>query len=121
DSFGNVLGGPGDNGDAVGEIYTFDRNQIPLADPQSVTTPEDMATGITLTGSDPDTDPITFVITSLPVDGTLSDDAVDITAVPHALSGALEYRPDADANGPDSFEFVANDGLSDSVPATVSI
>ncbi|HNS52366.1 MAG TPA: Ig-like domain-containing protein [Anaerolineae bacterium] len=85
-------------------------NHTPVANPQSVMTPEDTPLAITLTGSDPDGDPITFEVTSEPAHGTLSGDA------PH-----LTYAPAADYNGPDAFTFVANDGHLTSSPATVSI
>jgi VCBS repeat-containing protein len=35
--------------------------------------------------------------------------------------GSFTYTPDADFNGTDQFTFIANDGLLDSLPATVSI
>ncbi len=35
--------------------------------------------------------------------------------------GTFDYTPNADFNGEDSFTYVANDGLSDSAPATVTI
>ena len=85
-------------------------NQPPAADPQSVTTAEDSALAITLTGSDPEGDPLTFAIQSGPGHGTLSGTAPDLT-----------YTPAADYSGPDSFAFVANDGHANSAPATVSI
>ena len=46
-------------------------NQPPTADPQTVSTDEDMAVTITLTGSDPNGDPLTFSIVTPPAHGTL--------------------------------------------------
>jgi carboxypeptidase T len=85
-------------------------NQPPTADPQSLTTAEDTALAITLTGSDPEGDPLTFAVQSGPGHGALSGTAPDLT-----------YTPAADYSGPDSFAFVANDGHANSVPATVSL
>jgi carboxypeptidase T len=85
-------------------------NQPPTANPQSVVTAEDTALGITLTGSDPDGDPLTFSVTTAPGHGTLSGTAPNVT-----------YAPAANYNGADSFAFVVNDGLANSSPATVSI
>ena len=82
----------------------------PVANNQAVTTPEDTPVAITLTGSDPENDPLTFAIVTGPVNGTLSGTAPNVT-----------YTPNANYFGPDSFTFKVNDGTSDSVPATVSI
>jgi len=84
-------------------------NQPPVADDQSVSTNEDAAVGITLTGSDPDSDPLTFSPTN-PSNGALSGTPPNLT-----------YTPDMDYNGSDSFTFVTNDGSVDSGEATVSI
>jgi VCBS repeat-containing protein len=85
-------------------------NDAPVADSQSVVTDEDVPVDITLTGSDVDGDSLSFDIVSQPVNGTLSGDPPDLT-----------YTPDPDFHGGDSFTFVANDGTTDSEPATVSI
>ncbi|HPF80279.1 ExeM/NucH family extracellular endonuclease [Nostocoides australiense] len=85
-------------------------NEPPVANDQSVTTPEDTPVGITLTGSDPESDPLTYTVTSGPSHGTLSGTAPDLT-----------YTPDPNYNGPDSFTFTVSDGESTSAPATVSI
>ncbi len=85
-------------------------NDPPIADDQSVTTPEDTPVAITLTGADVDGDPLTYSVATGPSNGTLSGTAPNLT-----------YTPNADYNGPDSFTFVANDGTVDSNVATVSI
>ncbi|HAV64936.1 MAG TPA: hypothetical protein DCY13_21515, partial [Verrucomicrobiales bacterium] len=36
-------------------------------------------------------------------------------------NGSFRYEPAADFNGPDSFTYIANDGLEDSNPATVTV
>lgn len=91
-------------------IVSTDQNQNPVADPLSVTTPEDHPLNIALTGSDPDGDPLTFTIFSNPLHGTLSGSAPN-----------LLYTPAQNYNGTDSFEFQVNDGLVNSEPSTVSI
>ena len=85
-------------------------NTPPVANPQTVTTAEDTATGITLTGSDAEGNPLTYSVASAPSHGTLSGTAPN-----------LIYTPAADFNGADSFTFKANDGTSDSATATVGI
>jgi len=85
-------------------------NNPPIADPQSVSLAEDTPLGITLTGSDPDGDPLTFNIVQGPEHGTLSG------TVPSVV-----YQPEANFNGSDSFTFTVSDGQLTSNPATVSI
>ena len=85
-------------------------NNPPAANPQSVTTPEDTAVAITLTGSDVDNDPLTYSVVTPPAHGVLSGTAPSLT-----------YTPAANYNGPDSFTFKVNDGKVDSNTATVSI
>ena len=82
----------------------------PIANPQSVSTPEDTALAITLTGSDADGDALAYAIADDPDHGTLTG------TIPY-----LTYTPDPDYNGPDSFAFTVSDGTVNSDPATVSI
>jgi carboxypeptidase T len=85
-------------------------SQPPTADPQTVSTAEDTALGITLTGSDPENAPLSFSVTSGPSHGALSGTAPNLT-----------YTPAANHNGGDSFAFVVNDGQTSSAPAAVGI
>ena len=90
--------------------YIIGDNDPPVADSQSVVTNEDTSLGVTLTGSDPDDDPLSFVVSSAPGQGILSGSAPNLT-----------YTPDDDFNGTDSFQFKAYDGRVYSDPATVFI
>jgi Tol biopolymer transport system component len=85
-------------------------NHRPSATPQSVTALEDTIASITLAGTDPDNDPLSFQIQTSPVHGTLSVNGASVT-----------YQPAANFSGPDSFTFVARDAELTSDPATVSI
>ncbi|HEX7567866.1 MAG TPA: Ig-like domain-containing protein, partial [Anaerolineaceae bacterium] len=85
-------------------------NEAPVANAQSVSTAEDTAKAITLTGTDADGDTLTYSVVAGPSHGTLSGSAP-----------ALTYTPAANYNGPDSFTFKANDGTADSNIATISI
>jgi hypothetical protein len=85
-------------------------NHAPVADAQSISTAEDTAKAITLTGSDADGDSLTYSVVAGPAHGTLSGSAP-----------ALTYTPAANYNGSDSFTFKVNDGTVDSTIATVSI
>jgi len=85
-------------------------NDAPLANAQTVTTDEEVATALTLTGSDVDGDLLNFVVVGLPQHGTLTGTGAN-----------LLYTPALNFNGTDSFTFMANDGLLDSDVATVNL
>ncbi|MEO5367850.1 MAG: tandem-95 repeat protein, partial [Magnetococcus sp. WYHC-3] len=84
-------------------------NLPPTANAQSVSTAEDTAKAITLTGSDPERSALTY-IAAAPAHGTLSGTGASRT-----------YTPAANYNGADNFTFVVSDGALTSTPATVSI
>ncbi len=85
-------------------------NLLPLAKSLSVTTPEDTPVQIGLTGSDPDSEPLSYIMVSETSHGRLNGTAPNLT-----------YTPNTNFNGSDSFSFKVNDGTDDSTPATVSI
>ncbi len=85
-------------------------NDPPSADPQAVTTLQNNAVTITLTGSDPENSPLTYSVVTLPARGSL-------TGTAHSLT----YTPAEDYVGEDSFTFTVNDGALTSTAAAVSI
>jgi YVTN family beta-propeller protein len=85
-------------------------NDAPAAADRSASTDEDTPLGVTLAGTDPDGDAVSFEVLSGPAHGTLSG------AAPN-----LVYTPAANYHGPDSFTFKANDGVTDSNAATVAV
>jgi RHS repeat-associated protein len=92
-------------------VITVNRqDSAPTADFQSVTLNENTSTNITLHGSDPDGDTLSYIVVTLPNYGTLSGTPPN-----------LIYTPKPDFSGQDSFTFKVNDGLLDSPVATVSI
>ena len=138
----SVVGNPGkgkwamnvwttkDFGEASSSKYTIVAQAKPVANGQSVSTPEDVAKTITLAGSDADggllpTDPLTFSIVSGsgPSHGTLGSIAAPICSagLPKTCSADVLYTPTGDYNGPDSFQFRVKDGIVNSASATVSI
>ncbi len=98
-------------GNADTQVYTYIvTNHPPTADPQSVSTPEDTARGILLTGSDQNCDDLAFAVVSGPAYGILGGTAPTLT-----------YTPTLNYNGVDTFTFVVSDGLAFSDPALVEI
>ncbi len=85
-------------------------NLVPVATPQSVSTVEDTALTIILSGTDPEGQPLTYAIDTNASNGTLSITDNNVT-----------YTPNANFNGLDSFTFTVNDGTYDSAAATVDI
>lgn len=86
-------------------------NDKPVANAGTITTAEDTAVEITLSGTDADGDNLTYSIVSTVSHGTLGD----------FVGNKVTYTPTLNYNGPASFTFKANDGTIDSDTATVSI
>lgn len=93
-----------------GISYVRPGNNPPTANPQTFTIDEDIPTNITLTGSDPEGEDLTFSVVTPPAHGKLT-----------GTSPNLVYTPIADYNGSDSFTYRASDLDSDSPAVTVSI
>lgn len=85
-------------------------NHPPTAEANSVVVQEDTPTSITLTGSDPDGDPLTYGVLTGPSQGTLSGTVPNLT-----------YSPNGNFSGKDALTFKVSDGKIDSAAATVSI
>jgi hypothetical protein len=99
-----------DSAPATVAITVTPVNDTPLANAQSVTTPEDTAVAITLSGSDVEGDTLSYAVLAGPAHGTLSGSAPTLT-----------YTPASDFNGSDTFTFKVNDGRLDSALATITI
>ena len=104
---------------AIAQVTIKPNNQPPVANNQSVTTNEDTSITITLTGSDADGDSLTFTVTSGPSNGSL--DTTTPATKADRVSADVIYTPTLNFNGPDSFTFMVNDGITDSNTATISI
>ncbi|MGD0336882.1 MAG: Ig-like domain-containing protein [Candidatus Omnitrophota bacterium] len=101
----------GYNGVDIGAYpYTVAANQPPVANEKLFTINEDNSLIITLTGTDPENNPLTYSIVTPPAHGTLSGTAPN-----------LIYTPNLNYNGNDVFSFKVNDGTSDSSPANIYI
>lgn len=96
---------------ATSQTVALRVNRAPTSVAQTVSTTEATAKAITLAGSDPDGDALSFAIVTQPARGKLS-----------AVSGAnLAYIPPLNFAGADSFTFKASDGSLESAEATVAI
>jgi hypothetical protein len=121
--------GQQDSEPATVSITVTPVNDPPVASAQSVDVDEDVTKTITLSGSDPDGDALTYVVVSLPAHGTLRDRATNQIITPDQLPYTLlsggrkvKYLNDlAYVCGPDSFTFCVHDGQVDSPAAAVSI
>jgi VCBS repeat-containing protein len=108
------------NGEAVSVVATVTitvTNRPPVASPNAypmfrngtLTVPA--ATGVLDDDTDPDGDPLTAVLVTPPASGTLT----------LAADGGFTYTPPAGDTGPVTFTYVADDGIDESAPATVTI
>ncbi len=105
-----VNDGTTDSAPATVWITVTPINDAPLATSKSVSVDEDSPLPIILTGTDPETDNLSFSVIAAPSHGTLTGTAPNFI-----------YNPEANFNGADQVTFRANDGISNSVPATISI
>ncbi|MHC4728893.1 MAG: Ig-like domain-containing protein [Planctomycetota bacterium] len=90
-------------------------NDTPIAYHRTEKIKVNKSLNATLTGTDADSDPLTFSISKEPEHGKLTFDSNFNT------SGKLIYIPEPYFEGQDAFSFKLNDGRLDSTPATVSI
>jgi len=85
-------------------------NNKPVAEPLSISCPEGKTASITLSGTDPDGDSLTYLLVSHPSHGNLQG------YLPN-----LSYAPDENYSGTDIFFYKVSDGQLDSDPAEVFI
>ena len=119
DSFQYVANdGTSDSNAATVTILTTAANAPPFALPDSYAVAQDTllivptAQSLLANDRDPEGHVLTAVKATDPANGTLQS---------FAATGVFLYRPDPGFSGTDTFTYVANDGLLDSPPATVSI
>jgi hypothetical protein len=97
----------------------------PTASDGSASTDASTLVDVTLSATDPNLDPLSYVILSLPSDGVLRDPlSGPILAVPHALAAGgdvVRYTPNLGFSGSDGLSFKATDGTYDSNVANVAI
>ena len=88
-------------------------NSAPVAQSGSVSINEDTPTNGNLVASDADGDTLTYSISS---QGSLGN-----AVITNAATGAFTYSPNVNANGTDTFSFIANDGMDNSNIATITV
>ena len=111
DAFSFIVNdGEADSLEAVVSISVASENDHPIANRQSIAAVEDIPVAITLTGSDVETENITYRIASPTENGTLTGTIPD-----------LIYVPNANFAGSDRFTFTVNDGELTSEAVTVFI
>ena len=94
-------------------LVTVVCNQCPTASNGSISVDENGSVNFALSASDPENDPLQYVLTQGPAHGTI---------VLQVQSGQATYTPNAGYCGPDSFRFKVSDAAcGDSAEATVSI
>ena len=110
------IGLPGDGNDRA-DVFAIsvdglfrENNRAPLAISQDLSTPQDEALVVVLTGRDDDADPVSYRILTAPANGSLSGE------LPR-----LVYTPNVGFEGEDELVFALEDGLLQSEPASVRI
>jgi len=127
--YGNTQSTGYDVGELLGYmdswLFKLVPNNTPIAIAQTdVEATEQVEVNITLEGTDLDSDELTYIITTLPTNGTLSDNGSVIVAddLPKTMTSTdLVYISTSNTAISDNFIFKVNDGTVDSEPATVSI
>ncbi|RPJ25286.1 MAG: hypothetical protein EHM25_12240 [Nitrosopumilales archaeon] len=106
DAFIVNKGGIGSDSSGHGNVNTagqvlhlsFGSNNPPVANNQAITVNKNTQQTITLTATDSNNDSLTYTVLTLPAHGTLTGSKPN-----------LNYNPDTDYVGTDSFTFKAND------------
>ena len=111
DDGGTASGGQDTSAAQTFTITVTPVNDAPVVQDQSVTTSEDFSRFISLGGTDPENNTLTFTVVSGPSNGTLT-----------GTGSSRTYTPAANYIGADSFTFKATDSAgAESATATVSI
>ena len=112
DAFSFVVVAGGDTSSpATVTLVVAPVNDSPYASNSTVTTSEDTPVTLTLSGGDPDGDPVTYAITQGPAHGTVDD-----TGLPTVV-----FTPTANWNGSDSLTFRVTDAGQATYTATVTL
>ena len=98
--------------ESKGVLYvTVEENSIPIANEMSESAIEDTSKDIDLSASDANDDSLFYLLVDNPSNGEVSVSG----------DGKATYTPSSGFFGTDSFTFKVNDGMDDSLPASVTI
>ena len=98
--------------ESKGVLYvTVEENSIPIANAMSESAVEDTSKDIDLSASDANDDSLFYLLVDNPSNGEVSVSG----------DGKATYTPSSGFFGTDSFTFKVNDGMDDSLPASVTI
>ena len=98
--------------ESKGVLYvTVEENSIPIANAMSESAIEDTSKDIDLSASDANDDSLFYLLVDNPSNGEVSVSG----------DGKATYTPSSGFFGTDSFTFKVNDGMDDSLPASVTI
>lgn len=115
DSFDYTISdGNGGTDTGTVSVTVVPENAAPVADDDALTTAEDVQGSVNVLVGDTDADGDTLTV------ATLSPPAAHGT-VSCASAGTCTYTPEADYNGPDSFEYTVSDGRGKSDTGLVSV
>ena len=92
--------------------FIFGQNTSPVANNQTVSTDKYSPVTVSLIATDAENDVLTYIVKSLPTNGTLKNGSAIISSsdLPIVLSSnKITYTPTGDYSGTDSFNFVARD------------
>jgi cellulose biosynthesis protein BcsQ len=104
-----------DSRPATVSIQVAATSDVPVAESQSVTTQDDESLPISLTASDADGDPVTFILVDRPEHGEIA------VGPEFAAEGKVTYTPEPNFVGADRFTFKVTDGTAESDVAEMSI
>lgn len=96
--------------DVFGVRFKAHANRPPTTTPVPVNAVTAIPVAVTLTGADPDNDPLSFAITTGPAHGAITGTGAN-----------LSYASGAGYAGPDSFTYTVSDGFGGSTTGTVAI
>jgi VCBS repeat-containing protein len=122
DNGGTANGGVDTSPDQTFAITVKPPNTAPVAGDVTTSTNEDHAKTVSLSATDDDGNAVTFTFGqgSIGTVSTSNSPSCDANT-PSTCTLDVTYTPNANANGPDSFTYKANDGQVDSNTATVNI
>ena len=107
----DVAGNMGSSGDLAELVDSI--NDVPVAAEGALSVTEDSSGGGTMGAVDADGDALSYAVATNGAKGTVT--------LLNAIAGTYSYVPQPNAYGTDVFTFTASDGLSTSLPVTITV